>query len=61
MLLKIATKQDEEGKTTADLMEIDHPDFPYGIKGELVGVFDTPISYKALFQDFLAQKRKEHQ
>ncbi len=31
----------------------DHPDFPIGIRGEVVGRLDPPINYKTLFQDWL--------
>lgn len=31
-----------------------HPDFPLGMRGKVVGKFDTPINYELLFQDWIS-------
>lgn len=33
-----------------------HPDFPIGVRGTVVGVMETPISWKTLWQDWLQAK-----
>jgi hypothetical protein len=41
----------EEGTRT-------HPDYPYGIRGKVVGRLSTPINYQLLWQDFIADSIK---
>jgi len=36
-----------------------HPDFPLGIKGRVVGRFETPINYELLWQDFIAESKRK--
>ena len=53
LVVKIAQNED----ITDTFGAIEHPDFPLGMKGEVVGMLETPLSYKQLFAAFLKQKR----
>jgi len=35
-----------------------HPDYDWGIAGKLIGKFDSPVPFRLLFKDFIAERRR---